>query len=293
MNHNVSVIIPTYRDWNRLIVCLDALQAQSYPQELIEVLIVNNDPSDSVPADLRLPHNAFLINERKPGSYAARNAALKIAKGKIIGFTDSDCIPHKHWIKNAVEFLTKHASYSRVAGPVQIIQKSAKPSIIERYNQLYAFPQEWLISNGGGSVTANLFAYKFVFDSVGGFDETLMSMGDKYWGMKAEAAGFKIGYSENVSVLHPPRSLSELIKKERRHGGVVRNNTHVSPINLYLKFLYELRPRRSGIGFMLGRNKDRSLLDRLTIPFLRHFLILVRANESLKVQLGKKKPSRV
>jgi cellulose synthase/poly-beta-1,6-N-acetylglucosamine synthase-like glycosyltransferase len=287
MNEKVTIIIPAYKDWKRLRLCLDALEQQTYPRENFEIIVVNNDPGESIPAGFRFSENLIIIDEVKPGSYAARNSALKIAKGDIIGFTDSDCIPDKNWIKNAVLFLNENKSFSRVAGPVQIILKSKRPTIIEKYNQLFAFPQIWLINNGGGSVTANLFVYKSVFNEIGGFDESLMSMGDKHWGMKAEAAGFKIAYVENVSVLHPPRNLSELIKKEKRHGGAVKIRTE-SNIKILKTFFSELLPKPSNYRFIFSKRKDLRIIDRFAIPILRHFLLVVRAYEAIKVQKGKK-----
>jgi glycosyltransferase involved in cell wall biosynthesis len=286
MKKFVSVIIPVFRDWYTLNNCLSALSKQTYNLNDFEIIIVNNDPNEQVPDYMRLTSNNIVVVEEKPGSYAARNKGLTIARGEIIGFTDSDCIPDKDWIKNAVSFLNENKSFSRVAGPVQIILKSTQPTIIEKYNQLFAFPQTWLINNGGGSVTANLFVYKSVFEDIGGFDDTLMSMGDKFWGMKAEAAGYKIAYDERVIVYHPPRTLSELIKKEKRHGGVVTNLNQDNKLNYFLDYLFEFRPRLTGIKYMLGRRKR--LKDRIIIPLLRHFLILIRARERLKVQFGKK-----
>lgn len=285
----VSVIIPTYNEWESLGRCLGALEKQTFPKNDFEIIVVNNDPSCPLPNGMVLPANGRLITEAKPGSYAARNAGLKIAKGEIIGFTDSDCLPDKDWIKNAVEFLSLNQEFARVGGKISIPQKSAQPTVLEKYNQIYGFPQKWLIMHGGGSVTANLFAYKYIFDKVGGFSDDLMSMGDKYWGIKAQQAGFRIAYVENVRVTHPARSLAQLVKKEKRHGGAVTHGPMSRPLRLYLDFLLEFRPRASGVRYMFGRdrNKDRRLIDRVTIPFLRHYLILVRAYERLKVQLGK------
>lgn len=290
----VSIIIPTYNEWENLSLCLKALEKQSFPQSQYEIIIVNNNPCCPLPEDIVLPENSILINEAKPGSYAARNTGLKAAKGDIIGFTDSDCIPDKDWIKNAVEFLASNKDCTRVAGKIAIPQKSPNATVLEKYNQTYAFPQKWLIKHGGGSVTANMFTYKYVFDEVGGFDDQLMSMGDKFWGIKAQNAGFQIAYAENVTVAHPSRSLAELIKKEKRHGGAVKPDPKANRLRLYFDFLYELRPRVSGVRYIFGRNrnKDRRFKDRFTIPFLRHYLLAVRAYEKLRVQLGKT-PNRV
>ena len=86
----VSIIIPTYKDWSRLNLCLKAMENQSYPLEKFEVIVVNNAPGENPPSGFLFRNNWTLITEEKSGSYAARNKALKICKGKIVGFTDSD-----------------------------------------------------------------------------------------------------------------------------------------------------------------------------------------------------------
>src|SRR5690606_25863401 len=93
-----SVIIPVYRDWYRLQLCLNALSHQSFPRDSFEIIVVNNDPMDIAPVDFKLPINAMLLVEAKVGSYAARNAAIAVAQGAVLAFTDSDCIPEQDWL---------------------------------------------------------------------------------------------------------------------------------------------------------------------------------------------------
>src|SRR5690554_2984846 len=97
----ISVIIPTYKDWERLALCLQALENQSFKPSNFEIIVINNLPGDLPPAAFKLPKNAVLVDEGKPGSYAARNTGIGMAKGEILAFTDSDCIPHKDWLINA------------------------------------------------------------------------------------------------------------------------------------------------------------------------------------------------
>src|SRR3954452_20493964 len=124
----VSIIIPTYNDWKRLSLCVNALADQSYSKDKFEVIIVNNNPADTIPANFILPDNAIIITEEAPGSYAARNAALRMAKGEIIGFTDSDCIPDPNWIKNAVDYLESNSTCSRIAGKIAVFFETSNPT---------------------------------------------------------------------------------------------------------------------------------------------------------------------
>ncbi len=287
----VSIIIPTYYDWARLTLCLKALAGQSFAQEQFEIIVVNNDPADQTPAGFECAANCQIISEAKPGSYAARNAALKLAKGKIIGFTDSDCIPDKDWIKNAVNYFDTNSLCSRIAGKISIFFQGATPTKAELYDSLYAFNQKEYVINSGTSVTANLFTYKYIFDKVGYFKEDLMSGGDFSWGTTAQENGYNIHYAENVIVYHPGRqTLQELIKKEKRIGGAqaifLKNNGN--KVSNFLYFLRELRPRLTTIRSLYRNSDGLSFSDKFYMYMFRQYLLSVRAYEKFRVQNGKK-----
>lgn len=288
----VSVIIPTYRDWDRLRLCIDALSGQSYPKESFEVIIVNNDTGDGVPAGFQLPAGFQIITEEKKGSYAARNAALKMARGEIYAFTDSDCIPDTNWIKNAVTYLKQHETCSRVGGPVSIFPSGPKATTTDHYNSIFEFPQIIYTKYSGTGVTANLFAYKKVFDAVGPFDEKLLSLGDLEWGKLANKAGFPIHYVENVVVKHPSRSLAELITKVKRIGGAQAAFENKSKFQSFLGCVGDVRPRLYIIKQIYRYGTHMSLFEKTKVLLLRHYLLYVRASEKFKVLQGKQPERR-
>lgn len=211
----VSIIIPTYRDWLRLSLCLDALLLQSYPQNSFEILVVNNDPADRPPHDYRMPANSILIDEDSPGSYAARNTGLKMSKGEIVGFTDSDCIPDKNWLQNAIDIFLKdnNRDVGVVTGKIELFYINPhKLTAAEVYEKHTAFPTE-AYAKGGHCVTANWFSYKSVIDMYGPFNANLKSGGDMALS-KAISQDLKIVYSANVIINHPARSSRKEITKK-------------------------------------------------------------------------------
>lgn len=219
MSPVVSVIIPTFRDWGRLRLCLDALARQSFEQDAIEVIVVNNDPSDAPPADMQLADTMRIIDAAKPGSYAARNAGLAQARGEIIAFTDSDCIPETDWIANAVNMFGADDAVDRLAGPIEIFREEGGSWLAWKYEAISAFKQHHNVRQGV-SVTANLFVKRAVFDRVGLFDETLMSGGDIDWNQRATEAGVTLRLAEQVRVRHPARqSMRAVLSKTRRMTG--------------------------------------------------------------------------
>lgn len=211
----ISVIIPTYRDWVRLEKCIQALMNQTLSDAHYEIIAINNDAKELVPASIRnsFPQVQFL-DETRPGSYAARNHGLASARGSIIAFIDSDCEPDDKWLESALNQFRDHPEFDRIAGRVQITVPD-NPTHAELWDKLFAFPQKKYVAQGF-SVTANLIVRKTVLDEVGLFDPTLLSGGDYEWNKRATAQGYHLEYRSDVVVLHPARQRAELLNKVRR-----------------------------------------------------------------------------
>ncbi|KAA0988871.1 glycosyltransferase [Dyadobacter aurulentus] len=284
----VSIVIPTYRDWNRLAKCLNTLTLQSFPKGEIEIIIANNDVQDLPPGDFELPTNAKLINVAQPGSYAARNAAIEIARGRIIGFTDSDCIPDQNWVRNAVEYLQTHPEISRIGGSVKIFYREDKPNEVELYDNFFAFNQRGYVQNNGTAVTANMFTYASTFKAVGLFNSKLMSGGDFQWGTIANKNGFKIAYVEDVMVKHPARNnLTELLKKEKRVGDGQANFLHrQSKFATIFSFTKAFVPKLWEIKMVFNNGKGIPPGSLLKVLILRQYLVINRAYAKLQAQIS-------
>jgi GT2 family glycosyltransferase len=192
-------------------------------------------------------------------------------------------------MRNAVSYLHTNQQCSRVAGYFHILQKTDKPSVVEVYNIIYSFPQRSVINSTGGSMTGNLFTYKSVFDRVGLFNDDLRSYGDLEWGSRAQKAGFKIEYVEDVVVFHPARSFKELVQKEKRLGGGVAMvyKSKRSKLVRLLRFLYNVRPSLTAIKTVRSKADKLRLKDMVIIPCMRYYFRVIRSFEILRVQLGK------
>ncbi|NCD72397.1 glycosyltransferase [Mucilaginibacter agri] len=283
----VSIVIPTYNDWAGLSKCLKALSMQSYPSGSFEIIVANNNPSNPAPLNYRLPDNCQIITESKPGSYAARNSAIKKAKGEIIGFTDSDCIPDKDWITNAVASFNHNPDLWRVAGHIELFYKKPELSNVELYEKIFAFNQDLYVKKDSSAVTANLFTYKSAFEKVGLFNDELMSGGDYEWSVRAKNGDLSIKYFDNVTVLHPARyEFAELERKARRVGGGQAKFAAGKPSNL-LSLVYDLRPPIKTIPIINQRGKTLSINQKLVVFFIRYRLNLITAFEKYRVKAGK------
>jgi glycosyltransferase involved in cell wall biosynthesis len=219
----VSVIVPTYNDIDRLKVCLQALEEQTYRADCYEIIVVDNASKNSweIEATVKNCDRAVYTYESRPGSYAARNQGISLAKGEILAFTDADCIPHRDWLERGVETLLKTPNCGLVAGKIELFfQDSDRPTAIELFENVTAFPQAQLLDVSKGGATANIFTFKKVFERVGNFNSALKSNGDLEWGRRVFESGYQQVYAEDVCVAHPARSdWNQLYKRTIRLAG--------------------------------------------------------------------------
>ncbi|WPU65844.1 glycosyltransferase family 2 protein [Peredibacter starrii] len=93
----LSVILPLFNDQTRVQRCLDSLSSQTL--EDIEILIINDSSTDNsvsiAEAHIAKDPRFKLFHSENKGAYACRNLGLRHAKGKYIGFIDSD-----DWMEN-------------------------------------------------------------------------------------------------------------------------------------------------------------------------------------------------
>ena len=88
----VSIIIPVYNVEKYLDRCMDSLLSQTLSE--IEIILVDDESADSSPRlcdEYALKDNRVkVIHKKNAGAGRARNDGLSVARGKYIGFVDSD-----------------------------------------------------------------------------------------------------------------------------------------------------------------------------------------------------------
>ena len=218
----VSVVIPVHDDPDGLLACLDHLRRQDYPHHLLEVLVVDNASTTPVAAAIERARfdadgiTLCVLSEPTPGSYAARNAGVAVATGEVIAFTDADCLPRPDWVSEAVGQVGD-PTVGELAGRVEVVTRPpGSRSGAEVYDLVHGFPQRYYVENLRFGVTANVVTRRDVLDAVGPF-AAVRSGGDRDWGQRVAAAGYRVVYAPAAVVEHPARrTLSEICGKARR-----------------------------------------------------------------------------
>lgn len=209
----VTVIVPVWNQQVALDRCLRALAEQVSPY-VYEVVVVDNG---SVPP-IHAPAPCRILRLATPGSYAARNAGIQIARGPILAFTDADCQPTPTWLARGVIALQQLPGPGLVGG--RVLPVGATTTLASGYDEAVGFRQDRFILEWGFAATANLFTTRKTIDQVGDFDPSLYSLGDLDWGLRVCAQGLTVAYAPTVCVAHQIRTtLRAIVRKVRRTAG--------------------------------------------------------------------------
>jgi glycosyltransferase involved in cell wall biosynthesis len=293
----ISVIIPVFNDTSRLSLCLEALAQQTYPRSQFETVVVDNGSNDldQVKALVASYPGTVLAQEATPGSYAARNRGIALARGDIIAFTDADCIPASNWIEKGVARLKTLQQEGMVVGKVEVFpQDIDQPNLVESYQLIAGFPQELYLKRFKGGATANVLTHRQVLAHVGTFNQTLKSFGDLEWGQRVYLAGFKQVYAEDVCVRHPARrSWSDLRQRtERTSGGVY--DYFINPADSWFKrnktfarlLVDDLTPPVIFLVSCLKNPKLLTVKQKLGVPLVLLGVRYASAMEKIRLRLG-------
>jgi glycosyltransferase involved in cell wall biosynthesis len=114
-----SIILCTYQSerYEDFVEALDSLNAQSYENENMEIVVVvdgNRELYDRIlksgieEADRGKGKVKVILNEKNLGLSASRNIGVKEATGGIIAFFDDDAVADKNWVEELVRMYEEH-----------------------------------------------------------------------------------------------------------------------------------------------------------------------------------------
>ena len=288
----VSVIIPVYNDSERLKLCLEALENQTYPNKSYEIIVVDNASEEEIKSIVSQFSQTKYTYESQAGSYAARNKGLSIAQGKIIAFTDSDCIPTSSWIEKGVVCLQSVPNCGLVAGRIDLFfQDSQRPTAVELYESVaMGFPQKESLETDHFGVTANLFTFKHVVNKVGDFNSSLKSGGDVEWGQRVFAAGYQQIYADDACIAHPARySFSQLYKRIARIVGGRHDrmmSRDVSPTEIVIDLLETFKPPFRSFYRIWTNENLHTFKQKIQFNLVMFFVRYATISEKLRLYLG-------
>jgi glycosyltransferase involved in cell wall biosynthesis len=229
----VSVIIPFYNEPDGLQVTLESLVTQTFPSDNFEIIVVDNGSTDNTlnvakEFSKRYPHLIQCeVEDKIQSSYAARNKGIKVSKGEILCFIDSDMTVETDYLSRIVNSF-KNDEVDYLGCKVDIY--STKNTLSSKYNMATGFPMNKYLENDHFVGVGCLSVKKTVIDKVGNFDNRLESGGDFEFGNRVYGAGFKQYYMPDIIMKHPARSsFNQLLSKAFRVGRGLRQISYYHP----------------------------------------------------------------
>lgn len=284
----VSVIIPVFNHCVSLRSCLYALTHQTYPQELYEIVVIDNNSNEDIASVTQSFRPLKLSFEATPGSYSARNKGISIARGQVLGFTDADCIPDPDWIQKGVQRLSEAPDCGLVAGRINFFfENPERPTVAELFDSQTFLNQKKYIETENYGATANVFTFREVFDKVGLFNTQLKSGGDREWGKRVHAAGYRLVYADDVRIAHPARHSIKALKTKvlRVTEGQYTSDSSSKPlIPAFSEFLKDAKPYLGYAVEVLTDKRTRNFGYKLGL--IRTHIILRYARAWKKFQLN-------
>jgi len=104
---SVSIVIPAYNEESQLALCLDAIAQQT--TKPLEVIVVDNNSTDTTVAIARRYPFVTLLREPRQGLVYARDHGFNAAKGEIIGRIDADSHIAVDWVETLQQIFADSA----------------------------------------------------------------------------------------------------------------------------------------------------------------------------------------
>lgn len=184
----ISIIVPVYNVEQYLNKCIESLVTQTY--ENLEIILVDDGSTDSsgMICDKwkERCNKIVVIHQKNSGVSNARNAGLKVANGKYIGFVDADDYVDSNMYEilyNSMDETTDIAvcGYNNVSDQNNIPVLSSKKCIVDSEIAVC----QCIKDNGWGLYIWNkLFRKEVIYQSDGGillFPEDLFIGEDALW----------------------------------------------------------------------------------------------------------------
>jgi len=212
--------------------CLDSLTKQQVKQDDFEVIVVDNNSSDSTAEAVaafgqRLPNLKYVV-EQNQGLSHARNRGYAEAKGEYLVYLDDDVVAPPEYLTNILAVICQHAP-DIMGGPVYPFYTTPKPRWFKDEFEIRCYAEA-----SGFSTTCSVSGGNYIIRR-----EVLQALGpfDPEYGMR----GNSIGMLEEYKMLRLYRQRTETEKQRVYYSLEAKVFHHVPPNKMNLKYMCQRR----------------------------------------------------
>jgi cellulose synthase/poly-beta-1,6-N-acetylglucosamine synthase-like glycosyltransferase len=291
----ISVVIPARNEGRNIGACIDAILAQVYPEDLFEIIVVDDHSEDNTAdlvaeypdKNLRCIKLADHLEDGKPVNAfkkAAIAAGISRSNGELIVTTDADCIAPNTWLLHLAAIYEQQQP-AMIVAPVIF---STNHTLVQLFQLIDFMSMQGItaaahaLNLGNMSNGANLAFRRTTFDRVGGYAgiEHLASGDDYLLTMKiSRSVPGSIAYlkSVNATVRTAPQPdwrsfIQQRIRWASKSGKY--NDPKLTAI-LILVYLFNLSFLVLGIACLFRDTLLFAMLAMLATKILAEYYFLI------------------
>jgi cellulose synthase/poly-beta-1,6-N-acetylglucosamine synthase-like glycosyltransferase len=228
---SVSVVVAARNEETNILTCLDSLNKLIYPENKIEIIIVDDastDNTNELAVEYIKDKTFFRLvtlnedkNQKLKGKTRAMAEGIKYSTGEIILTTDADCIVKPLWAKTIASYYQKN---------VGLVNGITSQSVIDSFSGMQAIDFIYLLFISAGTINLgkpvscignNMSFRKKAYEETGGFENLPFSVTEDFLLLNSinQLKKYELIYPINIDSLiisKPASTLRELFNQKKR-----------------------------------------------------------------------------
>lgn len=226
---SVAVVVPCWNEAATIAATCESLLALDYPQEKLEIILVDDGSTDETPAvmaQFSASPQVRILRKENGGKHTALNAGIAMTQAEIVGCLDADSFVDSSALSEIIPCFAD----SRIAAVTAAMSVHQPKNILQHMqNAEYTFGitlRHTFASINGLYVTPGPFSFyrKSIVEELGGFRYGHQTE-DMEMALRIQQAGYGIENAPRARVYtKAPNTLFRLIKQRTRWtSGFLRN----------------------------------------------------------------------
>jgi len=216
---NLTVAICTYKRFQWLKICLNALKKQTLPVGKFTIIVVDNSLSmdESIPFRDSLSgfNNLDYIITEKSGLSYARNIAINKCLSPIISFLDDDTIAEPDWAENVLKAFNRYPAAGVIGGKVSPVWEEPPPEWLQgtllyplavvdwgKNDSFVDHKNNWVVGANISYRTELLRKFGGFNTSLGRKQTLLLAHEEMATNLSIQAKGYDVVYVPSIKVNH-------------------------------------------------------------------------------------------
>lgn len=298
----ISIIMPAFNADRTIEQALKAIRKQNYPQNKIEILIVDGGSTDRT-IEIAKKYNVVLLHNKKKLPEAAKEIGLRKCSGKYALYIDSDEIfINRDSLKKRIQIFEENPELKSITATGKVSKKSA--NAITVYSNYVSDPFSYFVYQLDGNNRLDELMKKYRFSDFGDYLIFYYKKGQTLPLFDAAMNMFEVefarkGYKTCKNKSNFAANIFENMVRESGMSAMLKDDLiyHIpeETIKTYLSkmkwrvYNNVFQPKGEGIGFSARSNGSQQLYKRKILYVLYSCSVIVPLIESFYLVVLKRR----